>query len=87
MPEMFSLTSGPEVGFCPAMISNRGEEAGAVNEALSSEVGALRPVLSAIVLAGDAGTRPNDFVRPASTESSLVSLTAGDDEARCDVIN
>ena len=35
------------------------EEVGGVNEALSSDIVALSLVLSAFVMAGDAGTRPN----------------------------
>ena len=40
------------------MNTNRGEEVGTVNDALSSEVDVLSPMLSAIVMAGDAGTTP-----------------------------
>ena len=58
---MFLLTSCSEVCSWHARKSNTGEEVDAVNEALSSEVDALSPVLSEVLMAGDAGTRPNDF--------------------------
>ena len=65
---MMWLTSDPEACSSPAI-----KEAGAINAALSSDIVALSLLLSAFVIAGDAGTRANGSAWPASTVT-VVSL-------------
>ena len=72
---MMWLTSAPEVCSAPAIKSNMDVEADAVNEALSYDIVALSLVLSAFVMAGNAGTRPNGITWPTSTKLRPHELT------------